>query len=117
MEAGNMRCFFMVNGHIQAVEVLTASSDDDAVSQAFALFRERGQSFDGFEVWDRARLIHRYSLEKSAPKVPSIREFLLRIVKRLTEIAADFPSAALELRLLIAEIRDYAAKIEVSPSA
>jgi predicted protein tyrosine phosphatase len=56
-----MRCYFMRNGHIAAVEVLTVGiSDTDAVETGKALFREReaANRYEGFEVWDRARRIH-----------------------------------------------------------
>jgi hypothetical protein len=56
-----MRCYFMRDGHIQAVEVLTATTDDDAVKEAHGLFREfSGRRFAGFEVWDQARLVLSY---------------------------------------------------------
>ena len=55
-----MRCYFLNDGHITAVEVLTASSDEDAIKQAQVLFREFSERFSGFEVWDRTRFIHRY---------------------------------------------------------
>jgi hypothetical protein len=55
-----MRCYFMHNGHIAAVEVLTPASDEDAIKQSAALFRERSGRFDGFELWDRDRFVHRH---------------------------------------------------------
>lgn len=55
-----MRCYFMRNGHIGAVELLTDSSDAAAIEQAQALFEQRKDKFAGFEVWDRARFVHRY---------------------------------------------------------
>ncbi|MDE2228509.1 MAG: hypothetical protein KGL11_05655 [Alphaproteobacteria bacterium] len=59
-----MRCYFMRGGHIGAVEVLTDSSDAAAIKQAEGLFRERSEKFDGFEIWDRARFVHRYEEAK-----------------------------------------------------
>ena len=56
-----MRCHFMHDGHIQAVEVLRAATDEDAINEAEGLFRDHsGRRFAGFEVWDQARLVHRY---------------------------------------------------------
>ena len=55
-----MRCYFMQDGHIGAVELLTDTSDAAAIAQAQALFEERKDKFAGFEVWDRARFVHRY---------------------------------------------------------
>jgi len=54
-----MRCYFLRNGHIAAVEVVTASSNEDGVEQGQALFEECYDRFDGFEVWDEGRCIHR----------------------------------------------------------
>jgi hypothetical protein len=62
-----MRCYFMSNGHIAGVEVLTVASDDDAIKQARALFQERSQQFAGFEVWDRSRPVYRYPAHGSDP--------------------------------------------------
>jgi hypothetical protein len=57
-----VRCYFMQRGHIAGVELLTATSDDDAIGQATALYDARWQEkgFEGFEVWDRERAIYRY---------------------------------------------------------
>lgn len=63
-----MRCYFIRDGHIAAVEALTAATDDDAIRQAerlFAerLFRDRDERFVSFEVWDRARFVYRYPID------------------------------------------------------
>lgn len=56
-----MRCYFMKNKHIEAVEFLTTAPDDELIQQAEALFRERaGRHFDGFEVWDGRRFVYRF---------------------------------------------------------
>ena len=56
-----MRCYFMRGGHIVAVEVLDVAADAHAIEQAAKLFASRkDEMFDGFEVWDRARFIHRF---------------------------------------------------------
>jgi hypothetical protein len=46
-----MRCFFLRNGHVAAVEMLSGLSDEAAIAKAHLLFSERGQHFDAFEVW------------------------------------------------------------------
>jgi hypothetical protein len=57
-----VRCYFMRNGHIGAVEVLTDASDEVAIKKAEALFEKRSKDFEGFEVWDRARFVYRHPL-------------------------------------------------------
>ena len=48
-----MRCFFVRDGRIAGVEMLTGLSDQDAIAKAHKLFfLERCAQFDGFEVWD-----------------------------------------------------------------
>jgi hypothetical protein len=54
-----MRCYFMRGGHIASVEELPGLSDEEAMAKADALFSERKHLFDGFELWDRARVIVR----------------------------------------------------------
>jgi hypothetical protein len=61
-----MRCYFMRAGHIEAVEELPGLSDEGAIAKAHALFSERKQHFEGFEVWDRARVLIRHP-EPAAP--------------------------------------------------
>jgi hypothetical protein len=52
-----MRCYLMRKGHIASVRELPGLSDQAAVEACRAEFEnERGQ-FDGFEVWDRARML------------------------------------------------------------
>lgn len=55
-----VRCYLYRAGHIVAVEVLAAGSDDALILQARAAFETRKHEFDGFEVWDRARFIYRF---------------------------------------------------------
>jgi hypothetical protein len=55
-----MRCFFLRNGHVAAVEMLSGLSDKAAIAKAHLLFSERGQHFDAFEVWERARVVLRH---------------------------------------------------------
>jgi hypothetical protein len=55
-----MRCYFIRDGHISAVAVLTATSDADAMKQAEALYEERAGHITGFELWDEARFVYRH---------------------------------------------------------
>jgi hypothetical protein len=52
----------MREGHIQAVEFLTATDDAGRIAQARQAFTARGETFgaDGFEVWDGARFVYRF---------------------------------------------------------
>jgi hypothetical protein len=52
-----MRCYLLRGGHIAAVELLDANSDEEAVEQCRALFEERKSKFEALEVWDRTRKI------------------------------------------------------------
>jgi len=45
-----MRCYFIRDGHISAVALLTATSDADAIKEAEALYRARAGYIVGFEV-------------------------------------------------------------------
>jgi hypothetical protein len=54
-----MRCYFMTEGHIADIKMFSGLSDQDAIAKAHMLFSERGRRFDGFEVWDRARVLIR----------------------------------------------------------
>jgi hypothetical protein len=62
----SMRCYFMRGGRIEAVEELTGLSDDEAIAKAHARFSERSQEFEGFELWNRARVIIRHP-ERAVP--------------------------------------------------
>ncbi len=55
-----MRCYLLRGGHICAVELLDGPSDAAVIDQARALFEKRKKEFQGFEVWDRARFVHRH---------------------------------------------------------
>ena len=61
-----MRCYFMRNGHIAAVELLTPGPDEALIEQGKSLFRERpDRAYDGFEVWDGVRRLHSHPPEKA----------------------------------------------------
>ena len=66
-----MRCYFMRDGHIEAVELLPGLADEDAIAKAHALFSERKHCFEGFELWDRARVLIRHP-EAAAPNSPGV---------------------------------------------
>ena len=81
-----MRCYFMRGGRIEAVEELIGLSDEQAIAKAHALFSERKNKFEGFELWKRARVIIRHPeaavsnnvavwpLHRGMPRaVPSVR--------------------------------------------
>jgi hypothetical protein len=55
-----MRCSFIRGGHVAGFEELSELSDQDATAKAHALFSERAHLFEGFELWDRARVVTRY---------------------------------------------------------
>ena len=55
-----MRCYFMRNGHIGAVEELFGLSEEEARVKAHVLFAERKHLFEGFELWDHARFLIRH---------------------------------------------------------
>ena len=55
-----MRCYFMRDGHIEAVEELPGLSDEAAIAKAHALFSERRRFFEAFELWDRTRVLIRH---------------------------------------------------------
>jgi hypothetical protein len=55
-----MRCYFMRGGRIEAVEELPGFSDEQAIAKAHVLFSERKHKFEGFELWNRTRVIVRH---------------------------------------------------------
>ena len=55
-----MWCYFFHDGHVAGVEVLPPGlSDEDAVARAKILSSKRKGPFDGYELWDGARLVIR----------------------------------------------------------
>ena len=55
-----MRCYFMRAGRIAGVTFLKTGSDEALITQAqSALAQHADQGFDGFEVWDGTRFVHR----------------------------------------------------------
>jgi hypothetical protein len=66
-----MQCYFMRDGHIEAVAELPGLADDEAITKAHALFSERRHSFEGFELWDRSRVLIRHP-ERAAQNSPRV---------------------------------------------
>ncbi len=52
-----MWCYFIRGGQIADVDQLTELSDEEAIAKAHALFSERKNVFEGFELWDGARVL------------------------------------------------------------
>jgi len=63
-----MRCYFLRNGTIRAVEVVRCDSDDAAIEEAMRLYDKSRYEFGGIELWDGGRLVHQYpaDVRKSA---------------------------------------------------
>jgi hypothetical protein len=61
----------MRGGHIEAVEELPGLAQEEAIAKAHALFSERRHSFEGFELWDRTRVLIRYP-EPAAANIPGV---------------------------------------------
>jgi hypothetical protein len=60
----------MKAGHIVGVEELPGLSDQEAVEKAHRLSAQRKDPLDGFEVWERARVVLQYPApapEKAKP--------------------------------------------------
>jgi hypothetical protein len=55
-----MRCYFLKNGVIRAVEVVRSSSDEAAIEQAIQLYDKRKDEFAGIELWDGRRLVYQH---------------------------------------------------------
>jgi hypothetical protein len=57
-----MRCYFMKDGHIAAVEPLTQSTDAGRIAEAREFFELKGKprGAEGFEVWDGTRFVYSY---------------------------------------------------------
>ncbi|MGH6990676.1 MAG: hypothetical protein ACREE3_12330 [Stellaceae bacterium] len=58
-----MRCYFMRDGHIAGVELLSDVSDTAAIAEALVLFKERQDKYVAFEIWDRARFVYRFPVD------------------------------------------------------
>jgi hypothetical protein len=65
-----MRCYFIKNAHIVGVEDLSGSTDKEAIEKAHALFADRADNPDGFEVWELSRIVW----QQPKPETPSAPE-------------------------------------------
>ena len=52
-----MRCYYMRGGHIVDVDEVSGLSEEAAIAKTHALFSEREQLFEGFELWDCTRML------------------------------------------------------------
>ena len=55
-----MRCYFLKNGVIRAVDVVRCTTDEVGIDHALQLFETRKAEFAGFELWDGVRLVHQH---------------------------------------------------------
>ena len=64
-----MRCYFMKDGHITKVEMLSENNDEGRIKQARELFDAQGKQLgaDGFEVWDGGRFVFRFPADLKTP--------------------------------------------------
>jgi hypothetical protein len=57
-----MRCYFLRNGRLEAVELLQSGPDEALISEASALFRARFmEDYECFKVWSGRRFVYRSS--------------------------------------------------------
>ena len=63
-----MRCYFMKGGHIAAVEILEGLTEPEAIEKSKSLFAKTGNKFDGFELWDGARVIMQHNKMPGDPE-------------------------------------------------
>ena len=65
IKAKAMRCFFRRGGHIVSVHTLPDLSDEEAIEKSHELYSETLSGlYDGFELWDRARVVTRHEGQK-----------------------------------------------------
>jgi len=62
-----MRCYFLKNGVIRAVDVVRCTTDETGIEHALQLFENRKAEFAGFELWDGARLVHQHPANVRQP--------------------------------------------------
>ena len=72
-----MRCYFLRNSRIEAVELLKPGPDEKLIEQAEALFRDRAsQGYDCFEVWIGRRFVIDHNNRMQQFEWPDVYEFL-----------------------------------------
>lgn len=71
-----MRCYFMRNGHIASVEELPGLSDQEAIETGRRLYeaRRKKHNFEGFEIWDRTRIVIQDPAPAPAPPTVGMSE-------------------------------------------
>jgi hypothetical protein len=67
-----MRCYFIKNGHIVAVEMLFGLSDQEAIEKSHELFAAQSADYEGFEVWDTTRVVVQWMKSEDDPTPDSI---------------------------------------------
>jgi hypothetical protein len=92
-----MRCYLMRGGHIEAIEELTGLSDKEAIAKAHALFAERTHLFEGFELWERTRVIIRHP-EVAAPNNVAVWPLHRDLIRSRLGSPADSVSPPLSRR-------------------
>ncbi len=67
-----MRCFFLRGGHIAAVELMPGLTDEQAVEKCRLLYESRRskEGYQGFEVWEEARMVHQHPALSDRPPAP-----------------------------------------------
>jgi hypothetical protein len=70
-----MRCFFMRGGHIVDVELIPGLTDEQAIEKCHALFKERKDRLDGFEIWDQKRVVVQHPAPEAEPSAEIISIF------------------------------------------
>jgi hypothetical protein len=73
-----MWCYFLRDGHLAGVEMLPLGlPDEDAIARAHILSSKRKGPFNGFEVWNRGRVVFRHpnpyaeTLAADPPRAPA----------------------------------------------
>jgi hypothetical protein len=66
-----MRCYFIRENKIEAVELLKNGSDAELIRQAARLANSIPVSWERYEVWEGRRLVYRYPPATSASSVSS----------------------------------------------
>jgi hypothetical protein len=56
-----MRCYFIRDNQIEAVELLKAAPDDQVIREAaFLAYRLKSLRWQRYEIWEGRRLVYRY---------------------------------------------------------
>jgi hypothetical protein len=60
LQLQHLRCYFLKSGHIVGVEEMLGLSEFEAIEKGRTLFETRKTAVDGFEIWERARVVMQY---------------------------------------------------------